>query len=92
MSYQSPQDYPSLPSVSIPAALLGDDLKSFRGGKSTTRLLPAASGSSTAPSSSILFTIPAEPYGMFLFNLFLEYVTQYNVSSNISLIRLHQEQ
>jgi hypothetical protein len=28
---------------------------------------------------------------MFLFNLFLEYVTQYNVSSNISLIRLHQE-
>ena len=63
MSYQAPQDYPSLPTVSIPSCLLGDDLKSFRGGKSTTRQLMAASGSSTAPSSSILFNIPAEPYG-----------------------------
>lgn len=63
MSYQAPQDYPALPSISIPSALLGDDLKSFRGGKSTTRQLQAASGSSTAPSSSILFNIPAEPYG-----------------------------
>lgn len=67
MSYQSPQDYPALPSVSIPSALVGDDLKSFRGGKSTTRQLMAASGSSTAPSSSILFNIPAEPYGMYCF-------------------------
>ena len=63
MSYQTPQDYPSLPSVSIPSALLGDDLKSFRGGKSTIRNLPAASGSSTVENSSILFNIPAEPYG-----------------------------
>ena len=63
MSYQTPADYPSLPSVSIPSSLLGDDLKSFRGGKTTIRMLPASSGSNTAPSSSILFTIPAEPYG-----------------------------
>ena len=72
MSYQTPQDYPSLPSVSIPSALLGDDLKSFRGGKSTIRNLPAASGSSTVENSSILFNIPAEPYGMycFFFSLF----------------------
>ena len=63
MSYQVPADYPALPSVSIPSALLGDDLKSFRGGKSTVRMLPASSGSSTAPNSSILFNIPAEPYG-----------------------------
>jgi hypothetical protein len=63
MSYQTPQDYPALPSVSIPSALLGDDLKSFRGGKSTIRNLPAASGSSTVENSSILFNIPAEPYG-----------------------------
>lgn len=63
MSYQVPNDYPALPSVSIPSALLGDDLKSFRGGKTTVRALPASSGSSTAPNSSILFNIPAEPYG-----------------------------
>lgn len=63
MSYQVPNDYPSLPSVSIPSSLLGDDLKSFRGGKSTVRMLPASSGSATAPNSSILFNIPAEPLG-----------------------------
>lgn len=63
MSYQTPVDYPSLPSVSIPSALLGDDLKSFRGGKSTVRMLPASSGASTSPNSSILFNIPAEPLG-----------------------------
>lgn len=67
MSYQSPVDYPALPSVSIPSALLGDDLKSFRGGKSTVRMLPASSGSSTAPNSSILFNIPAEAYGTYFF-------------------------
>ena len=67
MSYQTPQDYPSLPSVSIPSALLGDDLKSFRGGRTTVRNLPASSGSATAPNSSILFSIPAEPYGMYFF-------------------------
>lgn len=67
MSYQSPQDYPAIPSISIPSTLLGDDLKSFRGGKSTTRQLMAASGSSTAPNSSILFNIPAEPYGTYFF-------------------------
>ena len=77
MSYQVPADYPALPSVSIPSALLGDDLKSFRGGKTTVRMLPASSGSTTAPNSSILFNIPAEPYGRypFFFSLFLEYVT-----------------
>jgi len=63
MSYQVPQDYPSLPSMAIPHALVGDDIKQFKGARNVTKYLPSASGSVVGPNSSLLFTIPAEPYG-----------------------------
>jgi hypothetical protein len=63
MSYQVPQDYPTLPSMAIPHALVGDDIKQFKGARVITKYLPSASGSTVGPSSSVLFTIPAEPYG-----------------------------
>jgi hypothetical protein len=63
MSYQVPQDYPSLPSMAIPHALVGDDIKQFKGARNITKYLPSASGSVVGPNSSLLFTIPAEPYG-----------------------------
>lgn len=65
MSYQVPNDYVSLPSskLSIPHALIGDDLKTFSGARSTVRYVQAASGQNVGPGSSILFNLPAEPYG-----------------------------
>lgn len=63
MSYQVPQEYPSLPSMAIPHALVGDDIKQFKGARNVTKYLPSASGSVVGPNSSLLFTIPAEPYG-----------------------------
>ena len=63
MSYQVPQDYPTLPSMAIPHALVGDDIKQFKGARNIIKYLPSASGSSVGPNSSVLFVIPAEPYG-----------------------------
>lgn len=63
MSYQVPQDYPTLPSMAIPHALVGDDIKQFKGARNVIKYLPSASGSNVGPNSSVLFTIPAEPYG-----------------------------
>lgn len=63
MSFQVPQSYVELPSVAIPATLVGDQLKQFNGMRTVIKTLPSASGSNIGPSSSILFNIPAEPYG-----------------------------
>lgn len=64
MSYQVPEDYPSLPSnTSIPHALIGDDLKIFAGARCNTRYVQAASGQNVGAGSNILFNMPAEPYG-----------------------------
>lgn len=63
MSFQVPQSYVELPSVAIPATLVGDQLKQFNGMRTVIKTLPSASGSNVGPSSSMLFNIPAEPYG-----------------------------
>lgn len=63
MSFQVPQSYVELPSVAIPSTLVGDQLKQFNGMRTVIKTLPSASGSNIGPSSSMLFNIPAEPYG-----------------------------
>jgi hypothetical protein len=49
--------------MAIPHALVGDDIKQFKGARNVIKYLPSASGSTVGPNSSLLFTIPAEPYG-----------------------------
>lgn len=64
MSYQVPEDFPTLPSnTNIPHSLTGDDLKVFSGARSNVRYVQAASGQNVGAGSNILFNMPAEPYG-----------------------------
>lgn len=53
-----PTTYPQPESLAIPSQLVGDELKSFKGAKNVIKAIPASSGQSTGPSSTILFTIP----------------------------------
>jgi hypothetical protein len=63
MSYQVPVAYAAPEAAAIPSVLVGDELKQFAGMRSLIKYLPSASGTSISPSSSLLFNIPAEPYG-----------------------------
>lgn len=63
MSYQVPVAYAAPEAAAIPSVLVGDELKQFAGMRSIIKYLPSASGTSISPSSSLLFNIPAEPYG-----------------------------
>lgn len=44
-------------SLSVPFSVLGDDLKSFKGARSTVRSVPSSSGDAK-PNSSVLFNLP----------------------------------
>jgi hypothetical protein len=57
MSSGIPILYAQPESLSVPYSVLGDDLKSFKGAKSSVRSVPTSSGTA-GPSSTILFNLP----------------------------------
>ena len=61
MSSGIPILYAQPESLSVPYSVLGDDLKSFKGAKSSVRSVPSSSGAAGA-SSTILFNLPVGGY------------------------------
>lgn len=61
--FSTPINYPAPESLSIPSCLVGEEQKSFRNCKSVIKSIPAASGSGTGPSSTMLFSIPNSSVG-----------------------------
>lgn len=61
MSSGIPILYAQPESLSVPYSVLGDDLKSFKGAKSSVRSVPSSSGSA-GQSSTVLFNLPVGGY------------------------------
>jgi hypothetical protein len=65
MSLSTPASYvaSAAPQLGVPSVLQTDPLLSFKGSRSVIKYVPANTGSSIGPSSSVLFQIPQSLFG-----------------------------